>query len=368
MFRQSPSKHLTVQWIWLVPSLGFGLYLGFGTGNWLAGGFAIAGAAGYLAFALGQHFRAPILPTDAVSYSEGHFYLGRRRLPRLELLWKLDWYDRVFAWVQSTTEQAQARIAAQAMRSGDLRIVQNLPRELRLWLGFTGTKPRIFDLVTDGPHALIVGPTGVGKSQLLAIAVEGVVQSCASTELALALIDFKGGATLTHWFGRPNVFATATDLSGNIGEMFGWLGEQLAHRERYLAQLGASRIDDLPAGQQIPRLLVVVDELQVVLREAGAQVIDDIAARGRSLGMHLIATAQGASGLSRGLLANIGMRIAIGVNDPIDLAQLGLRQSANPIDAVPAPLWRTARFVSSTGHGEFVFPIGVVAPSKSGNA
>lgn len=344
----------------MVPSLGFGLYLGFGTGNWLAGGFSIAGALGYLAFALSQHFRAPILPTDAVTFIGGRFFLGRRRLPRWEWLWKLDWYDRVFAWVEARTLQAQARLAAEDMRSGVLVTEQDHPHSLAVWLGFTGTKRRVFDLVTDGPHALIVGPTGVGKSQLLSIVVDGLLQSCPSTELVLALIDFKGGATLSRWFERPSVLASATDLSGNTGEIFTWLASQLEHRERYLAQVAISRIDDLPATLSMPRLVVVVDELQVLLREPGSQVMEDIAARGRSLGVHLVATAQGISGIPRGLLANIGLRIALGMNDPIDLAQLGLRSAPNSDDK-PARDWRTARFTSSQGQGEFVYPIGVVS-------
>ena len=184
-----------------------------------------------LGVALVQHFRAPVLPTDAVTFAGGRFFLGRRRLPRWELLWKLEWFDRVFDYCSQLLRRTQAAKLASQMLEGSLRTEQQVPRELRCWLGFSGTEPAVFDLVQQGPHSLVIGPTGVGKSQLIRLMLHGLTTSLNPAELRLCLIDFKGGATLGEWFEHPSTQAAATDLDSSYEPVLNWLGQQLELRK-----------------------------------------------------------------------------------------------------------------------------------------
>lgn len=312
-----------------------------------------------LGIALVQHFRAPVLPTDAVTFAGGRFFLGRRRLPRWELLWKLEWFDRVFDYCSQLLRRTQAAKLASQMLEGSLRTEQQVPSELRCWLGFSGTEPAVFDLVQQGPHSLVIGPTGVGKSQLIRLMLHGLTTSLNPSELRLCLLDFKGGATLGEWFEHPSTQAAATDLDSSYEPVLNWLGQQLELRERYLAEHFCSRFESLPVGEQLPRLLVVVDELQPLLKLNQASVVEDIAARGRSLGIQLVATAQSTLGLSRGLVTNTGLRFLISVDDPVELAQLGLRAEVTDTGETPGGNWRICRFRSAAGTGTFVFPLGL---------
>ena len=348
-----------MQLIWVLPTLGFGLFLGLTTGNWLAGGLGLASAVALLAVAALQHFRAPVLPTDAVQFRGGRFYIGRRRLPRWELLWKLEWFDRCYDHcAQLVQRTAAARLATQ-MLAGELATNQAVPASLFAWLGFSGSQPLRIDLVADGPHALIIGPTGAGKSQLLTVLLRSLVSSLGVADLRFCLLDFKGGATLGNWFGHPSTQAAATDLDGQWSEVLTWLAEQLHIRERYLAEHSCSRFEELPRAERIPRLLVVVDELQPLLKLPGSEVIEDVTARGRSLGVHLIATAQSSLGLSRGVLANSGLRFSVGLFDPVELAQLGFRPSPEIASEIPNEKWRVCQYRGSQTKGSFVFPLGL---------
>lgn len=178
----------------------------------------------------------------------------------------------------------------------------------------------VVDLVADGPHAMVTGMTGVGKSELLVTWVASIAAAHGPEDVVFVLADFKGGTAFDPLAGLPHVTAVLTDLDEE-GARRGVesLTAELRRRERVLADAGARDIAD-PA-VRMPRLVIVVDEFAALLQEhpdLGA-VFTDIAARGRALGMHLILGTQRAAGVIRdALAANCPLRISLRVSDPAD--------------------------------------------------
>ncbi|HET8928495.1 MAG TPA: FtsK/SpoIIIE domain-containing protein [Microbacterium sp.] len=178
----------------------------------------------------------------------------------------------------------------------------------------------IVDLVGDGPHAVVAGVTGSGKSELM---ITWIVALCASrppSEVCFLLADFKGGTAFDSLAQLPHVTGVLTDLDGTgARRALESLRAELRRREAELMRAGARDIRD--EGVQLPRLVIVVDEFAAVLSEHPElrAVFTDVAARGRALGMHLILGTQRVAGVVRdALLANCPLRISLRVTDPAD--------------------------------------------------
>jgi S-DNA-T family DNA segregation ATPase FtsK/SpoIIIE len=179
------------------------------------------------------------------------------------------------------------------------------------------------DLVRDGPHALIAGTTGAGKSELLRSLVLGLAWCHPPEEVTLLLVDFKGGAAFAEAARLPHTVGTVTDLDPHAARrVLASLRAELRRRERVLAAAGAADLRDLRrvTGSQGPaRLVVVVDEFRVLADEA-PDVLEGlvrVAVVGRSLGVHLVLATQRPAGVvSADIRANTSLRIALRVADP----------------------------------------------------
>lgn len=187
-------------------------------------------------------------------------------------------------------------------------------------IGRDGVGDACVDLVADGPHAVVVGVTGAGKSELLITWIAALCAAHSTREVVFLLADFKGGTAFDTLARLPHVTGVLTDLDGaGARRALESLRAELRHRESVLAGVGARDIDD-PA-VDLPRLVIVVDEFAALLQthtELGA-LFADVGARGRALGMHLVLGTQRASGVLRdALLANCPLRIALRVADPAD--------------------------------------------------
>jgi S-DNA-T family DNA segregation ATPase FtsK/SpoIIIE len=227
------------------------------------------------------------------------------------------------------------------------------------WIGLDEGGHVDFDLAIAGPHLLIAGATGTGKSELLRLLVSGWLNQLEPIDLSL--IDFKGGATMARFAKQPRVVGLATDLDATSALAIAQtLERQLTTRQQALAASEVSDIDALRnSGGRLNRQVIVIDELGELLRQHPrlVQVLEQIAARGRSLGMHLVVTNQSMAGISRNLLVNLRARVAIGDMDPIDASQLGFRTRIQP--RKDPPNWRSARLKTGSGFElEFAFPIG----------
>lgn len=178
----------------------------------------------------------------------------------------------------------------------------------------------VLDLVEDGPHAIVTGMTGSGKSELLVTWISSMARSHAPDEVTFVLADFKGGTAFDPLRALPHVAAVMTDLDEE-GARRGVesLTAELRRREAALADIGARSITE--AGGRLGRLVIVVDEFAALLQEhpdLGA-VFTDVAARGRALGMHLILGTQRAAGVIRdGLAANCPLRVSLRVTEASD--------------------------------------------------
>ena len=175
------------------------------------------------------------------------------------------------------------------------------------------------DLAADGPHAVIGGTTGSGKSELLVAWVAAMAAGAAPAELALLLVDFKGGAGFAPVAALPHVVGIVTDLdeAGAIRAVES-LRAEVRRREALAAAAG---VRELGPETGAPRLVIVVDEYAalVAARPELHDLFADLAARGRSLAIHLIACTQRPSASVRdAVLANADIRICLRVRDRAD--------------------------------------------------
>jgi len=182
------------------------------------------------------------------------------------------------------------------------------------------------DLRRDGPHGLIAGTTGAGKSELLQSLVASLAVANRPDALTFVLIDYKGGAAFAQCERLPHTVGMVTDLDTHLVERaLASLGAELRRREHQLASVGAKDIDDYvdllrgdPTLAAMPRLVIVIDEFASMVRELPDFVTGmvNIAQRGRSLGIHLILATQRPSGVvSPEIRANTNLRVALRVTD-----------------------------------------------------
>ncbi|KZM79276.1 FtsK/SpoIIIE domain-containing protein, partial [Cellulosimicrobium sp. I38E] len=223
---------------------------------------------------------------------------------------------------------------------------------LRAVLGVgAGGAPVTVDLVRDGPHVLVAGTTGAGKSELLQTLVTGLALGRSPAELSIALVDFKGGASFGACGLLPHVVGTVTDLDpGLAGRALAGLRSELRRRERVLAAAGATSVDELARGR-LPRLVVVVDEFRALADDLPDLLpgLLRVAAQGRALGVHLVlATQRPAGAVSADVRANITLRLALRVVDVADSR-----------DVVESPL---AALVPASAPGRLVLRRGAEPP------
>ncbi|GAB3938201.1 type VII secretion protein EccC [Kribbella albertanoniae] len=176
-----------------------------------------------------------------------------------------------------------------------------------------------------GPHGLLIGATGSGKSELLRTLVLGLAITHPPRSLNFALVDFKGGATFTRLDRLPHTSAVITNLADElhlVDRMTNALDGELLRRQELLRAAGSfSSLRDYEkaraAGaplEEVPTLLVIVDEFSELL-SAKPDFIDtfvQIGRVGRSLGVHLLLASQRLEeGRLRGLDTHLSYRIAL---------------------------------------------------------
>ncbi|MEW2292517.1 type VII secretion protein EccCa [Streptomyces sp. NPDC006743] len=157
-----------------------------------------------------------------------------------------------------------------------------------------------------GPHGLCVGATGSGKSELLRTLVLALVATHPPEDLALVLVDYKGGATFAPFAGLPHVAGVITNLENQAGlveRVHASLAGEVKRRQQVLKDAGnvadighyaALRAEKRPDLEPLPHLFVVIDEFGELLT-AKPDFIDlflSIGRIGRSIGVHLLLSSQ----------------------------------------------------------------------------
>lgn len=157
-----------------------------------------------------------------------------------------------------------------------------------------------------GPHGLCVGATGSGKSELLRSLVLALVTTHPPEDLALVLVDYKGGATFAPFAKLPHVAGVITNLENQAGlveRVHASLAGEVKRRQQTLKDAGniadigdyaALRATGRPDLDPLPHLFVVIDEFGELLT-VKPDFIDlflSIGRIGRSIGVHLLLSSQ----------------------------------------------------------------------------
>ncbi len=220
---------------------------------------------------------------------------------------------------------------------------RNRDNTLRALVGQGAAGPIYLDLRAQGPHALVGGITGSGKSEFLQSWILGMATMHSPARVTFLLVDYKGGAAFAECVDLPHCVGLVTDLSPHmLRRALTSLKSELRHREQLLHRKNSKDLLELERrgdADTPPSLVVVVDEFAALVSEVPAFADDvvDVAQRGRSLGLHLILATQRPSGVIRdNLRANTNLRVALRVaddNDSVDV--IGTAHAATFDPAVP---------------------------------
>ena len=249
-----------------------------------------------------------------------------------------------------------------------------------------------------GPHGLIIGATGSGKSELLRTLVIGLAVTHSPEILNVVLVDFKGGATFAGMAGMPHVSAIITNLADEltlVDRMQDALSGEMTRRQELLRASGnyaslrdyerARTSGDAPHLTPLPSLLIVCDEFSELL-SAKPEFVDlfvAIGRLGRSLGIHLLLASQRLEeGRLRGLDSHLSYRIGlrtfsaaesrsvIGVGDAYELPAVPGLGFSNPTSrrcgASRRPMSRARRRGDRAGAGHSGAPRREALPFVAG--
>lgn len=224
----------------------------------------------------------------------------------------------------------------------------------------------------DGPHGVMSGTTGSGKSTLVRTVIESLMLSHPPEELQFVLADLKGGSAVKPFAGVPHVSRIITDLEEDQALMERFLDALWGEIARRKAICDSAGVDDAKEynsvrarmrarGQDmapLPMLVVVIDEFYEWFRimPTAVDVLDSIGRQGRAYWIHLMMASQTIESRAEKLMENMGYRLvlkartagaaqAAGVPNAVNLpAQAGLgyfRKSLEDIIRFQAEfLWR----------------------------
>ena len=184
-----------------------------------------------------------------------------------------------------------------------------------------------------GPHALLAGTTGSGKSELLQSLILSLALQFSPEEIGFLLIDYKGGGMAHLFADLPQLLGTVTNLDGSDSRRaLLAVKSELARRQRLFRAAGVNHIDAYGgvyrggfAKEPLPHLFLIADEfaeLKAEQPEFMAELIST-ARVGRSLGIHLILATQKPSGVvNEQIWSNARCKIALKVQTEADSREL----------------------------------------------
>ena len=246
----------------------------------------------------------------------------------------------------------QAQSARQKNRTDDMAVESVLQRwsaqryasDIRCYLGVSSGGSLNIGLSEHGPHWLLGGTTGAGKSQLLRSLVLSAALRYPPERLGLILVDFKGSAGLGPLAQLPHALSVLSNFDVSAVERaLEFLRADIHRREVDLQAIGVNSYRDYLASCQAagttpryPELLIVVDEFRMLIDsmpDAMAELMR-IATIGRSLGLHLVLATQRPQGaISQDIRANIATSICLRVASAQDSYNLLEHESAAYISA-----------------------------------
>ncbi|QDG63007.1 FtsK/SpoIIIE domain-containing protein [Pseudarthrobacter sp. NIBRBAC000502771] len=216
---------------------------------------------------------------------------------------------------------------------------------LAIPLGICASGTKTIDLQYDGPHLLVAGTTGSGKSELLRSLTLALALSYPPERVNFFFIDFKGGSGLGPLSGLVHCVGLQTDLaSSDMERTLTSLRAELRLREKCLADANVPDITTYRSTSAsedfaLPHLVIVIDEFRMLVDDL-PEVLREllrIASIGRSLGIHLIMATQRPQGaLTADIRANVTTSIALRVQSDMESVDIINCRSAAQI-SVDAP-------------------------------
>ncbi|WQX24986.1 DNA translocase FtsK [Helicobacter pylori] len=173
-------------------------------------------------------------------------------------------------------------------------------------------------------HTLICGRSGSGKSNFLHVLIQNLAFYYAPNEIQLFLLDYKEGVEFNA-YTDPNILehARLVSVASSVGygmSFLSWLCKEMQKRAELFKQFNVKDLSDYRKHGEMPRLIVVIDEFQVLFsdnsskgKESVEQSLNTLLKKGRSYGVHLILATQTMRGtdINRSLMAQIANRIAL---------------------------------------------------------
>ena len=212
----------------------------------------------------------------------------------------------------------------------------------RIVVGLAPDGPMGLDLVRLGPHALVAGTTGSGKSLFLEAWCASYAFALPPDRLNFILLDFKGGSTFRSIGALPHTVGCVSDLDlRHATRALKAIEAELRRRELLAAEHHVAGFDQIP--DPPPRLIVVVDEFHALKDQLPGYVdrLVTLASLGRSLGMNLVLCTQNPMGqLSPQLKANVNLNVCLRVRDTLQSKELLGTGDAGDIPAnLPGAAW-----------------------------
>ncbi len=181
-----------------------------------------------------------------------------------------------------------------------------------------------FEIGEAQNHTLICDHSGSGKSNFLHVLIQSLAFYYAPNEVQLFLLDYKEGVEFNA-YTDPNILehARLVSVASSVGygmSFLGWLCKEMQKRAELFKQFNVKDLSDYRKHGEMPRLIVVIDEFQVLFsdnsskgKESVEQSLNTLLKKGRSYGVHLVLATQTMRGtdINRSLMAQIANRIAL---------------------------------------------------------
>jgi S-DNA-T family DNA segregation ATPase FtsK/SpoIIIE len=220
----------------------------------------------------------------------------------------------------SLIEDICTQVAGLAKAAGTLRLTDLLPSQtwqeesaggLSTTIGLTGHAPLALQLADLTPHWLIGGRTGAGKTAFLVNVLYGLCSRYSPDELTLYLLDFKEGVSFREftptdrdpaWIPHARAVGVESDRAYGLA-VLRELDAEMARRSVLYKDAGVARFADLRETVSLPRIVCVIDEFQVLLAgddrlgQRAVALLESVARKGRSYGIHLILASQTLRGI-----------------------------------------------------------------------
>lgn len=180
-----------------------------------------------------------------------------------------------------------------------------------------------FEIGNEQNHTLICGRSGSGKSNFLHVLIQNLAFYYNPNEVQLFLLDYKEGVEFNAYTDPILEHARLVSVASSVGygmSFLSWLCKEMQERANLFKQFNVKDLSDYRKHGEMPRLIVVIDEFQVLFsdnsskgKESVEQSLNTLLKKGRSYGVHLVLATQTMRGgeIDSSIKAQIANRIAL---------------------------------------------------------